>query len=96
MQDRVLIKLTEAIQVTQSGIHIPGNLKLEVNPVCEGTVAAVGFGRLLENGVTLPHELKVGDTVFFPKYTGSEIKIDNKDHVIIRESDVLCVVEQEG
>ncbi len=90
LHDRLLVKRVEAEEKSKGGIIIPDSAKEK--PV-EGKVIAVGNGKTLENGERRALELKVGDTVLFGKYSGSEIKIDGEEHIILREDDVLGVVE---
>ena len=90
LQNYVLIKKPDPIKITESGIHIPG-MALEINPIFEGTVVAVGDGLRLENGDIQPVELKVNDQVIFPKHTGTDIKLEGIEYTLIRESDVLAV-----
>ncbi len=90
LHDRLLVKRVEAEEKSKGGIIIPDSAKEK--PV-EGKVIAVGNGKTLENGERRALELKVGDLVLFGKYSGSEIKIDGEEHIILREDDVLGVVE---
>lgn len=90
LHDRLLVKRVEAEEKSKGGIIIPDSAKEK--PV-EGKVIAVGNGKTLDNGERRALELKVGDTVLFGKYSGSEIKIDGEEHIILREDDVLGVVE---
>lgn len=87
--DRVLIKPKAREEMTKSGIVLPDTAKEKPQ---EGSVIAVGNGRLLENGQRVPLDLKVGDTVLFSKYAGTEIKLDGEDHLIVRESDILAIM----
>ncbi len=88
LQDRIVIKPLTAETKTSSGIIIPDSA--QEKPV-EGEVIAVGNGRTLNDGKLSKPELKAGDKVLYSKYTGSEIKLDGVDHLILRESDILAV-----
>lgn len=88
LQDRIVIKPLTAETKTSSGIIIPDSA--QEKPV-EGEVIAVGNGRTLNDGKLSKPELKAGDRVLYSKYTGSEIKLDGVDHLILRESDILAV-----
>ncbi|MEW5853393.1 MAG: co-chaperone GroES [Myxococcota bacterium] len=90
LQDRLLVKRVSEEQKTKGGIIIPDTAKEK--PV-EGTVIAVGNGKVLEDGKVRPLDVKAGDRVLFGKYSGTEIKIDGEDHLILREEEVLGVVE---
>ncbi len=87
--DRVLVKPKAREEVTKSGIVLPDTAKEKPQ---EGSVVAVGTGRLLENGQRIPMEVKAGDTVLYSKYAGTEIKLDGEDHLILRESDILAIM----
>jgi len=86
--DRVIVKVLEAEEKTRGGIILPDTAKDRPQ---EGEVVAVGSGRILENGERVPLEVKVGDRVVFSKYGGTEVKIDDEEYLIIRESDLLAV-----
>lgn len=88
LADRVVVKPIQAEEKTKGGIVLPDTAKEKPQ---EGEVIAVGPGRILDNGTKLPVEVKVGDRVIYSKYSGSEIKIDGEDYLIIRESDILAV-----
>lgn len=90
LQDRVLVKRIEEEEKTKGGIIIPDSAKEKPQ---EGLVVAVGDGRLLENGQRVPLQVKPGDKILFGKYAGTEIKIDGEEHLILREDDVLAIVE---
>jgi chaperonin GroES len=87
--DRVVVEPQKQEQVTASGIVLPEQAKEK--PV-QGKIIAVGRGRI-ENGKTIPLDVKVGDTVYYNKYAGTEVKIDGKEYLIMRESDILAVLE---
>jgi len=88
LADRVLIKPAPREEVTKSGIVLPDTVKEKPQ---DGTVVAVGPGRVDDKGVRVPLELKKGDRVIYAKYAGTEIKIDNDEYIILRESDILAV-----
>jgi chaperonin GroES len=85
-----LVKRVEAEEKSKGGIIIPDAAKEK--PI-EGTVIAVGNGKVLEDGTTRKLEVKAGDRILFGKYSGTEIKIEGDEHVILREDEVLGVVE---
>jgi len=88
--DRVVVKAIPQEEKTKSGIVLPDTAKEKPQ---QGEVIAVGPGRLLENGQRATIDLKVGDKVFFSKYAGNEVKIDEEEYLILREMDVLAVIE---
>ena len=91
LQDRVIVKrLEEAVEKTKGGIIIPDTAKEKPQ---QGKVIAVGKGKLNDDGKLTPLDVKVGDKILFGKYSGSEIKIDGEEHLIMREEDILGVVE---
>ena len=87
--DRVIVKPAGKEEVTRSGIVIPDTAKEKPQ---EGEVIAVGTGKLLDSGERTAMEVKVGDTVLFAKYGGTEFKLDGEDLLVLRESDVLAKV----
>ncbi|MCM8780425.1 MAG: co-chaperone GroES [Candidatus Omnitrophica bacterium] len=87
--DRILVKPLEAEEKTKGGIILPDTAKEKPQ---EGKVVAVGKGKLLEDGKIQPLEVKVGDRILYGKYSGTEIKLDGEEHLIIREEDVLAIV----
>ncbi len=89
LHDRVLVKRVEEEQKTKGGIIIPDTAKEK--PV-EAKVIAVGNGRIGEDGKVRPLTVKAGDKVLFGKYSGTEIKIDGVEHLIMREDDILAVI----
>jgi len=89
LHDRVLVKRIEPEEKVKGGIIIPDTAK---EKPLEGKVVAVGSGRLDEDGKRIPLEVKVGDRVLVGKYAGTEIKIDEVEHVIVREDEVLGVI----
>jgi len=91
LNDRIVVKRSEEKEVTKGGIIIPETAKEK--PI-EGKVLAVGTGKLLDDGSKIPLDVKKGDKILFSKYAGSEIKIEGEDLLIMREDDVLAVVEK--
>ena len=89
LYDRLLVKRIEAETKTKGGIIIPDTAK---EKPLEGKVVAVGAGRLDDNGKRIPLDVKVGDRVLIGKYAGTEIKIEDVEHVIVREEEVLGVI----
>jgi len=89
LYDRVLVKRIEESEQRRGGIIIPDTAK---EKPMEGKVIAVGAGRLNKDGSRAPLEVKAGDRVLFGKYAGQEIKIDDKEHVIIKEDEVLGII----
>ncbi|NEU32178.1 co-chaperone GroES [bacterium LRH843] len=87
--DRVVIELVESEEKTASGIVLPDSAKEKPQ---EGKVVAVGTGRVTENGERVALEVSEGDTVIYSKYAGTEVKYDNKEYLILRESDVLAII----
>ncbi len=90
LYDRVLVKRNDEPTRTQSGLFLPDNAKEK--PV-EGTVVAVGGGKVKDNGDIIPLMVKKGDQIVFGKYSGTEIKVDGEDRLIMREDDILGIVE---
>lgn len=90
LQDRVIVKRVKADEVSKGGIIIPDNAKEK--PI-EGEVLAVGNGFVLENGNVRPLDVKTGDRVLFTKYGGNEAKLDGEDVLILREGDILAVLD---
>lgn len=90
MNDRVLVVRVEEEQKTAGGIIIPDTAKEK--PI-EGKVVAAGPGKLDEEGKRTPLEVKKGDRILFSKYAGTEIKVDGKEHLFMRESDILGIIE---
>jgi len=88
--ERVVVKPLPSEEKTKSGIVLPDTAKEKPQ---EGEVIAVGSGKLLETGQRVPIDLKVGDKVLFSKYAGNEVKIDDIEYLIMREADVLGVIE---
>ena len=91
LQDRIIVKRVEEEEKTKGGIIIPDTAK---EKPMEGKVIAVGKGKLLEDGKIHALDLKAGDRVLFAKYGGTEVKIDEEEHLIMREDDILGVIEK--
>lgn len=91
LQDRLIVIQKDGSKVTPGGIIIPDNVK---EKPLEGEVLEVGKGKILPDGSVLPLEVKPGDVVLFAKYAGTEIKIDDVTHLMLREEDILGVVEK--
>ena len=91
LQDRILVRRVEEVEKTRGGIIIPESAK--ERPL-EGTVIAVGSGKRLEDGTLVKLDVKPGDTILFGKYTGTEIKVDGVEHTIVREDEVLGIIEK--
>jgi chaperonin GroES len=89
LHDRLLIRRIEEKETAKGGIIIPDSAKEKPQ---EGEVLAVGNGKILENGTKVALDVKVGDRILFGKYSGTEIKIDNEDVLILREDEVLAVM----
>ncbi len=89
MEDRVLLKPMDAEQKTSGGIIIPDNAKEKPQ---KGEVIAVGPGKISDKGAKIEMSLKKGDKILYGKYSGTEITIDGKEYLIVRESDVLAVI----
>ena len=91
LQDRILVQRVEEETKTKGGIIIPDTAK---EKPAEGKVISVGNGKIGEDGKRVPLELKKGDQVLFGKYAGTEVKIDGEEYLIMREDDILGVVEK--
>jgi chaperonin GroES len=89
LNDRVLVRRMEAEEKVKGGIIIPDTAK---EKPLEGKVVSVGAGRLDDNGKRIPMEVKVGDRILVGKYSGTEVKIDDIEHVILREDEILGIV----
>ena len=90
LADRVLLKRLEEEETTKGGIIIPDSAKEK--PI-KGEVVAVGPGKTAKDGTLVPMSLAPGDKVLFGKYAGTEIKIDNEEHLVMREDDILAIIE---
>ncbi len=91
LQDRIIVKRMEEEEKTKGGIIIPETAK---EKPMEGKVVAVGKGKVMEDGKLHPVDVKVGDRILFGKYAGTEVKIDGEEHLIMREDDILGVIEK--
>jgi chaperonin GroES len=89
LHDRLLVRRVEEKESVKGGIIIPDSAKEKPQ---EGEVLAVGNGKLLENGTLIPLDVKSGDRILFGKYSGSEVKIDGEEVLILREDEVLAVI----
>jgi chaperonin GroES len=90
LQDRILVKRVEEESKTKGGIIIPDSAK---EKPAEGVVVAVGEGKRLEDGQRMTPDIKTGDRVLFAKYAGTEVKIEDEEHLVMREDDVLGIIE---
>ena len=90
LHDRVIVKRVEEEEKTKGGIIIPDTAKEK--PV-EGKVIAVGDGKVADDGKKIPLEVKAGDAILFGKYAGTEIQIEGEEHLIMREDDIIAIVE---
>jgi chaperonin GroES len=90
LQDRVVVQRIEEEEKTKGGIIIPDTAKEKPQ---EGKVIAVGNGKVLENGTRQAMDVKVGNRILFSKYAGSEIKLDDEEYLIMREDDILGILE---
>lgn len=88
--ERVVIKVLESEEKTKSGIYLPDNAKEKPQM---GIVQAVGNGKLLDNGQRVPLDVKEGDKVLFAKYAGTEVKLDGDEYMVLKETDILGVVQ---
>ena len=91
LQDRVIVRRIEEAEKTKGGIIIPDTAK---EKPMEGKIIGVGKGKVLEDGKIHPLDVKAGDRVLFAKYAGTEVKIDEEEHLIMREDDILGVIEK--
>ncbi len=89
MADRIVVKPLEEAEEMRGGLYIPDTAKEKPQ---QGTVVAAGPGRLNDDGVRIPMEVKTGDRVLYGKYTGTEVKLDGGDYLIVKETDVLAVL----
>jgi chaperonin GroES len=91
LYDRLIVKRVEAETKTKSGLYIPDSAKEK--PI-EGEVIAVGNGKITDSGDVRALEVKAGDRILFGKYSGTEIKLEGEEHLILREDEVLAVIER--
>ncbi len=89
--DRLIVKALEAEETTAGGIVLPDSAREKPT---KGKVLAIGPGKTLENGKTVPLEVKVDDVIYYAKYGGTEVKVGTEEYVILRQDDVLAVVEK--
>jgi chaperonin GroES len=90
LHDRMLVERLEEQEVKRGGIIIPDTAKEKPQ---EGKVIAVGNGKVADDGKKIPLDVKTGDKILFGKYSGSEVKLDDKEYLIMREEDVLAILE---
>jgi chaperonin GroES len=90
LNDRVLVKRMEEVNITKGGIVIPDTAKEK--PI-EGKIIAVGPGKMSEQGQRMALQVKAGDRVLFGKYAGTEIKVESEDYLMMREEDLLAIIE---
>jgi chaperonin GroES len=91
LHDRLIVKRSEEEKKTKGGIIIPDTAKEK--PI-EGKVIAVGKGKIKKDGTKIPMEVEKGDRILFAKYAGTEVKIDGEEHLIMKEDDVIAIIEQ--
>jgi len=91
LHDRIIVRRVEEVEKTKGGIIIPDTAK---EKPMEGKVIAVGKGKILEDGKLQSLDVKVGDRILFGKYSGTEVKIEDEEHLIMREDDILGVIEK--
>jgi chaperonin GroES len=90
LQDRILVRRTEEEETTKGGIIIPDTAK---EKPAEGKIVAVGNGKLDKDGNRIPLEVKEGDRVLFGKYAGTEVKVEGEEYIMMREDDILGIIE---
>jgi len=90
LYDRVVVKRVEDKEAMQGGLYIPDSAKEKPQ---EGEIAAIGHGKRLDDGKVVPLEVKVGDRILFGKYSGSDIKIDGTEYMIMREDEILGILD---
>ena len=90
LADRIMVKVLEAKEVTKGGIVLPDTAKEKPQ---EAEVIAVGKGKVSDEGKVIPPEVKVGDKVLFGKYSGTEITVDGKEYLILKEEDILAIAK---
>jgi chaperonin GroES len=89
--DRLIVKGLEAEETTSGGIVLPDSAKEKPQ---QGKVLAIGPGKLLDSGKTVPMEVKVGNVIYYARYGGTEVKVGGEEYVILRQDDVLAIVEK--
>ena len=90
LADRILVKVLEAKEVTKGGIVLPDTAKEKPQ---EAEIVAIGKGKVGDDGKAISPEVKVGDKILFAKYTGTEITVDGKEYLILKEEDILAIVK---
>ena len=90
LHDRIIVKRMEEQEVKKGGIIIPDSAKEKPQ---EGKVIAVGTGKVADDGKKIPMDVKAGDKILFGKYSGSEVKVEDEEYLILREEDVLAIIE---
>jgi chaperonin GroES len=90
LHDRIIVKRMEEQEVKKGGIIIPDSAKEKPQ---EGKVIAVGNGKVTDDGKRIPLDVKAGDKILFGKYSGSEVKVEDEEYLILREEDVLAIIE---
>ena len=90
LHDRIVVKRQEEREIKKGGIIIPDTAKEKPQ---EGKVIAVGTGRVTDEGKKVPLDVKAGDTILFGKYSGSEVKVEDEEYLILKEEDVLCIID---
>ncbi|MCU0556793.1 MAG: co-chaperone GroES [Desulfobacterales bacterium] len=90
LQDRIIVQRVEEESKTKGGIIIPDSAK---EKPAEGVVISVGKGKVADDGKLIPMEVKTGDRILFGKYSGSEVKVEGEEYLIMREDDVLGIIE---
>jgi chaperonin GroES len=90
LHDRIIVKRMEEQEVKKGGIIIPDSAKEKPQ---EGKVIAVGNGKVTDEGKRIPLDVKAGDKILFGKYSGSEVKVEDEEYLILREEDVLAIIE---
>ncbi|MDA8158266.1 MAG: co-chaperone GroES [bacterium] len=91
LQDRILVERLQEEEKTKGGLFIPDSAK---EKPMQGKIVAAGNGRITEDGKKIPMDVKVGDIVLFAKYSGNDVKIDDKEYLIMKEDDILAIVEK--
>src|SRR5580704_8660762 len=92
LYDRVVVKRVEEQQAMQGGLYIPDSAKEKPQ---EGEVVAVGKGKRLENGTLVPLDVQAGDRILFGKYSGNDIKLDGEEYMIMREDEILGILDKQ-
>jgi chaperonin GroES len=90
LHDRIIVKPAEAAEVSKGGIIIPDTAKEKPQ---QGTIIAIGTGKVADDGKIVPMTVKAGDTILYGKYSGTEVSIDGEEHLIMRESDIFAIIK---